>query len=105
MMAVVAIVSIGLGGLRAYRAAVADVETDAWVGWRMTELETRLGKPEETHTGDFSPDNEPRPAPPGETPKTVYYRTRWGHLYLWLRPESGGWSCYHSLWFRNGTLF
>ena len=66
----------------------------------------RLGQPDESHEEDYNPLNAPRPVnPPAELRRTLYYKTRHGNLWHWLRPEDGRWVCYHSIWYHDGVVF
>jgi hypothetical protein len=103
LMLVVAVIALLFGGFRFHRDQSKDTERNAWVGWSRDGITARLGVPDEVHSGDYDPTNEYRAEPPGSV--TLYYRTRLGHLYLWVKPGAGGGVCYDSLWYRDGILF
>lgn len=106
LILLVAVVAVLIGGARLLRSLTADVEANAWVGWSQGELVRRLGHPDESYDEDYNPLNAPRPVnPPVEPRRTLYFKTRWGHLWIWLRPVDGRWVCYHSIWYRDGVVF
>jgi hypothetical protein len=106
LMLLVAVIGLLIGGVRLLRSQTTVVEANAWRGWSQAELVSRLGQPEESYNKDFNPLNAPRLVnPPVEPRRTLYFRTRRGHLWIWLRPEGDRWVCYHSIWYRDGVVF
>jgi hypothetical protein len=101
ILVIVAMIALVLGGFRFVKDQSKDVEEGAWVGWSRDALTARFGRPDKIHGGDYEPALRMRQSPPGSA--CLYYRTRRGHLYLWVKPGADGGVCYDSLWFRDGV--
>jgi hypothetical protein len=106
LMILVALVAVGFGCTRFVRRQWVAVEEDAWVGYTQDSIVRWMGRPTEAREFEDNIANEPRPiiAPPGPR-RTLGFKTRRGHLWVWLRPVGSGWECYDSLWFRDGVRF
>ncbi len=80
------------------------IEEGRWIGWDEKRLTAELGPATTTTAGYVQVGSEPAAKPAGPY-KTLYYRQRGGHLYIWLHRRSGRWLCFDSLWFDNGVEF
>lgn len=102
LMLFVGLIALLLGGIRFYRNMTKDLEQDAWIGWSVDALKARLGPPDRIYPGDTVLMNYFRKTPEGAT--TLYYKTRRGHLCLYMKPGAAGGVCYGSEWFRDGIF-